>query len=91
MGPCDLAPRLLAGLGASSCCPRLSFRNCLTLVLDRSSDESKRTIKFCVIRNQIVHGYLRHADINLQESGGRQVGKPLEISRIVTESVFGPH
>ena len=46
--------------------PRLSFRNRLTLVLDRSSDEWKRTLELYQVRNQIAHGDLRHAGINLQ-------------------------
>ena len=45
--------------------PRLSFRNRLTLVLDRSSDEWKRTIELYEVHNQIAHGDLRHAGINL--------------------------
>ena len=45
--------------------PRLSFRNRLTLVLDRSSDEWKRTLELYQVRNQIAHGDLRHAGINL--------------------------
>ncbi|MCY4451783.1 MAG: hypothetical protein OXC01_07515 [Immundisolibacterales bacterium] len=45
--------------------PRLSFRNRLTLVLDRSSEEWKRTLELYQVRNQIAHGDLRHAGINL--------------------------
>lgn len=45
--------------------PRLNFRNRLTLVLDRSSDEWKRTLELYAVRNQIAHGDLRHAGINL--------------------------
>ncbi len=45
--------------------PRLSFRNRLTLVLDRSSDEWKRALELYQVRNQIAHGDLRHAGINL--------------------------
>ena len=45
--------------------PRLSFRNRLTLVLDRSTDEWKRTLELYQVRNQIAHGDLRHAGINL--------------------------
>ena len=45
--------------------PKLSFRNRLTLVLDRSSDEWKRTLELYQVRNQIAHGDLRHAGINL--------------------------
>ena len=45
--------------------PRLSFRNRLTLVLDRGSDEWKRTVELYKVRNQIAHGDLRHAGINL--------------------------
>ena len=45
--------------------PRLSFRNRLPLVLDRSSDEWKRTLELYAVRNQIAHGDLRHAGINL--------------------------
>ena len=45
--------------------PRLSFRNRLTLVLDRSSDEWKRTLELYEVRNQIAHGDLRHAGIDL--------------------------
>ena len=45
--------------------PRLSFRNRLTLVLDRNSDEWKRTLELYQVRNQIAHGDLRHAGINL--------------------------
>ena len=44
---------------------RLSFRNRLTLVLDRSSEEWKRTLELYQVRNQIAHGDLRHAGINL--------------------------
>ena len=45
--------------------PRLSFRNRLTLVLDRGSDEWKRALELYKLRNQIAHGDLRHAGINL--------------------------
>ena len=45
--------------------PRLSFRNRLTLVLDRSSDEWQRTLELYDVRNQIAHGDLRYAGINL--------------------------
>ncbi len=45
--------------------PRLSFRNRLTLVLDRSSEEWKRTLELHQVRNQIAHGDLRHAGIIL--------------------------
>ena len=45
--------------------PRLSFRNRLTLVLERSSDEWQKTLELYQLRNQIAHGDLRHAGINL--------------------------
>lgn len=45
--------------------PRLSFRNSLTLVLDRSSDVWKRTLELYEVRNQIAHGDVRHAGIAL--------------------------
>jgi len=45
--------------------PRLSFRNRLTLVLDRNSDEWTRILELYQVRNQIAHGDLRHAGINL--------------------------
>ena len=45
--------------------PRLSSRNRLTFVLDRSSDEWKRTLELCQVRNLIAHGDLRHAGINV--------------------------
>ena len=44
---------------------RLSFRNRLTLVLDRRSDERQRTLKLYEFRNQIAHGDLRHEGIDL--------------------------
>lgn len=44
---------------------RLSFRNRLTLVLDRSSDEWRRTMEHYQVRSQIAHGDLRHTGINL--------------------------
>ena len=45
--------------------PRLSFRNRLTLVLDRSSDAWQKTLELYQLRNQIAHGDLRHVGINL--------------------------
>ena len=45
--------------------PRLGFRNRLTLVLDRSSDEWKKTLKPYQLRNRIAHRDRRHAGINL--------------------------
>ena len=45
--------------------PRLSFRNRLTLVLDRSSDEWKRTMELYEVRNQIAHGDLRSEGIDV--------------------------
>jgi len=45
--------------------PRLSFRNRLTLVLDRNSDEWARILELYQVSNQIAHGDLRHAGINL--------------------------
>ena len=45
--------------------PRLSFRNRLTLVLDRSSDEWKRTVELYEVRNQIAHGDLRSEGIDI--------------------------
>ena len=45
--------------------PRLSFRNRLTLVLDRSSDEWKRTLELYEVRNQIAHGDLRSEGIDV--------------------------
>ena len=44
---------------------RLSFRNRLTIVLDRSSDEWRKTVEHQEVRNQIAHGDLRHTGINL--------------------------
>ena len=45
--------------------PRLSFRNRLTLVLDQTSDEWKRTMELYEVRNQIVHGNLRSEGIEV--------------------------
>ncbi len=45
--------------------PRLSFRNRLTLVLDRSSNEWKRTLELYEVRNQIAHGDLRSEGIDI--------------------------
>ena len=45
--------------------PRLGFRNRLTLVLDRSSDEWKRTVELYEVRNQIAHGDLRSEGIDV--------------------------
>ena len=45
--------------------PRLGFRNRLTLVLDRSSDEWKRTLEHYEVRNQIAHGDLRSEGIDV--------------------------
>ena len=45
--------------------PRLGFRNRLTLVLDRSSDEWKRTVELYEVRNQIAHGELRSEGIDV--------------------------
>ena len=45
--------------------PRLGFRNRLTLVLDRGSDEWKRTVELYEVRNQIAHGELRSEGIDV--------------------------
>ena len=45
--------------------PRLSFRNRLMLVLDRTSDEWRRTIELHDVRNQIAHGNLRSEGIDV--------------------------
>ena len=45
--------------------PRLGFRNRLRLVLDRSSDEWKRTVELYEVRNQIAHGDLRSEGIDV--------------------------
>ena len=45
--------------------PRLSFRNRLTLVLDQSKEEWKRTMEYYEVRNQIAHGNLRSEEINV--------------------------
>ena len=45
--------------------PRLGLRNRLTLVLDRSSDEWKRTLEHYEVRNQIAHGDLRSEGIDV--------------------------
>ncbi len=45
--------------------PRLSFRNRLTLVLDRSSDEWQRVVELYEVRNQIAHGELRSEGIDV--------------------------
>ena len=45
--------------------PRLSFRNRLTLVLDRSSEEWARTVELYQVRNQIAHGDLRSEGIDV--------------------------
>ena len=45
--------------------PRLNFRNRLTLVLDQSRDEWKRTMDLYEVRNQIAHGNLRSEGIDV--------------------------
>ena len=45
--------------------PRLSFKSRLTLVLDRSSEEWKRTVELYEVRNQIAHGDLRSEGIDV--------------------------
>ena len=45
--------------------PRLSFKNRLTLVLDRGSEEWKRTVELYEVRNQIAHGDLRSEGIDV--------------------------
>ena len=45
--------------------PRLSFRNRLTLVLDQSSDEFRRTTDLHDARNQIANGSLRSEGIDV--------------------------
>ena len=44
---------------------RLSFRNRLTLVLDQSSVDWKRTVELYEVRNQIAHGALRSEGIDV--------------------------
>lgn len=44
---------------------RLSFRDRLTLVLDKSKDEWKKTMDLYKVRNQIAHGNLRFEDIDV--------------------------
>jgi len=44
---------------------RLSFRNRLMLVLDRTSDEWRRAMELYDVRNQIAHGDLRSAGIDV--------------------------
>ena len=44
---------------------RLSFRNRLMLVLDRTSDEWRRTMELYDVRNQIAHGDLRSEGIDV--------------------------
>ena len=45
--------------------PRLSFRNRLTLVLDKSGGEWKKTMEYYEVRNQIAHGNLRSESIDV--------------------------
>ena len=45
--------------------PRLSFKNRLTLVLERGSEEWKRTVELYEVRNQIAHGDLRSEGIDV--------------------------
>jgi len=45
--------------------PRLSFKNRLTLVLDKSRDEWKKTMEYYEVRNQIAHGNLRSESIDV--------------------------
>ena len=46
--------------------PQAEFpHNRLTLVLDRSSDEWKRTVELYEVRNQIAHGELRSEGIDV--------------------------
>ena len=45
--------------------PRLSFRNRLTPVLDRSRDSWKRTLEQYQVRNQIAQGDPGHTGINV--------------------------
>lgn len=44
---------------------RLSFRNRLMLVLNRASDEWRRTMELYEVRNQIAHGDLRSEGIDV--------------------------
>ncbi len=44
---------------------RLSFRDRLTLVLDKSKDEWKKTMELYEVRNQIAHGDLRSEGIEV--------------------------
>ena len=44
---------------------RLSFRDRLTLVLDKSRGEWKRTMDYYEVRNQIAHGNLRSEGIDV--------------------------
>ncbi|MCY4243595.1 MAG: hypothetical protein OXD36_17890 [Rhodobacter sp.] len=45
--------------------PRLSFRNRLSLVLDRNSDLWRRTVELYEVRNQVAHGELRSEGIDV--------------------------
>ena len=45
--------------------PRLSFRNRLMLVLDRTSDEWRRTMELYEVRNQVSHGDLLSEGIDV--------------------------
>ena len=45
--------------------PRLSFKNRLTLVLDQTSDEWRRTMELYEVRSQIAHGNLRSEGIDV--------------------------
>ena len=44
---------------------RLRFRNLLMLVVDRTSDDWRRTIKLYQVRNQVAHGDLRSEGIDV--------------------------
>ena len=45
--------------------PRLRFRNRLMLVVDRTSDEWRRTVELYQVRNQVAHGDLRSEGIDV--------------------------
>ena len=46
----------------------LSFENRLTLVLEKGSDDWKRTMELYSVRNQIAHGALLSARIDMQRA-----------------------
>ena len=48
----------------------LSFENRLTLVLEKGSDDWKRTMELYNVRNQIAHGALLSARIDMQRAIG---------------------